>query len=175
MTDTKEMIAQAALKIIFGPKGRKLTVTNIVEECQITRQAFYYHFSSVPAMLEWMMDSKSQEIESALDSASTLEEKLKMLFMFAQVMKPYIERTIGSGYRNEVTSIIKKSASKFVRTHAERRPSFLTLEKEEQDIYVRIYSYIIFGFIFSWGEETGKSQDKICEILSKIADSFDLY
>ena len=42
--DMKEVIASAARKLILEKKVKKLTVKDIVEECQITRQAFYYHF-----------------------------------------------------------------------------------------------------------------------------------
>ena len=40
----KEIIAEAARKLILEKKVKKLTVKDTVEECQITRQAFYYHF-----------------------------------------------------------------------------------------------------------------------------------
>ena len=29
---------------------KKLTVKDIVDECQITRQAFYYHFEDIPEL-----------------------------------------------------------------------------------------------------------------------------
>ena len=38
--DMKEIIAEAARKLILEKKVKKLTVKDIVEECQITRQAF---------------------------------------------------------------------------------------------------------------------------------------
>lgn len=46
--DMKEVIASAARKLILEKKVKKLTVKDIVEECQITRQAFYYHFEGIP-------------------------------------------------------------------------------------------------------------------------------
>ena len=51
--DMKEIIAEAARKLILEKKVKKLTVKDIVEECQITRQAFYYHFEGIPDMIQW--------------------------------------------------------------------------------------------------------------------------
>ena len=50
--DMKEKILEASRKLLFEQKKRQLTVTDIVEECQITRQAFYYHFEDIPDMLK---------------------------------------------------------------------------------------------------------------------------
>ena len=57
--DMKEIIADAARKLILEKKVKKLTVKDIVEECQITRQAFYYHFEGIPDLIQWSMKQGS--------------------------------------------------------------------------------------------------------------------
>lgn len=47
--DVKEMIADTTRRLLTKKRRGKLTVMEIVEECNITRQAFYYHFEDVPA------------------------------------------------------------------------------------------------------------------------------
>ena len=42
--DMKETIAEAARTLLMEKRKKKLTVKDIVDECSITRQAFYYHF-----------------------------------------------------------------------------------------------------------------------------------
>lgn len=54
--DMKEEIAEAARRLLMDKKVKKLTVKDIVEECHITRQAFYYHFEDIPDMLKWMLE-----------------------------------------------------------------------------------------------------------------------
>lgn len=53
--DRKELIAAAARRLLLRRDGKKLTVTDIVNECHITRQTFYYHFEDIPDLLLWMM------------------------------------------------------------------------------------------------------------------------
>ena len=52
--DRKELIAAAAGRLLLRRDGKKLTVTDIVNECHITRQTFYYHFEDIPDLLLWM-------------------------------------------------------------------------------------------------------------------------
>ena len=49
--DRKELIAAAAGRLLLRRDGKKLTVTDIVNECHITRQTFYYHFEDIPDLL----------------------------------------------------------------------------------------------------------------------------
>ena len=48
--DVKDSIAQAAKNLVIEKGVKKLTVKDIVDECHITRQAFYYHFEDIPAL-----------------------------------------------------------------------------------------------------------------------------
>lgn len=60
--DMKEKIAKAARKLLVEKSGKKLTVTDIVEECQITRQAFYYHFEDIPELFRWALEKDTQRM-----------------------------------------------------------------------------------------------------------------
>lgn len=46
--EMKALIAEAVLTLLMERKIKKLTVKDIVEQCHITRQAFYYHFEDIP-------------------------------------------------------------------------------------------------------------------------------
>ena len=58
-TDMKETIADAAKRLLMEKHVKKLTVKDIVEECQITRQAFYYHFEDIPDLFRWILEELS--------------------------------------------------------------------------------------------------------------------
>lgn len=62
-TDMKESIAKAAKALLMEKGASKLTVKDIVEKCQITRQAFYYHFEDIPALVRWIL---AQDTEQAM-------------------------------------------------------------------------------------------------------------
>lgn len=59
--DMKEIIADAVETLLFENKVKKLTVKDIVAECNITRQAFYYHFEDIPELLRWILERNSEK------------------------------------------------------------------------------------------------------------------
>ena len=56
--DTKELIAEAVKRLLMQKKVKKLTVKDIVDECSITRQTFYYHFEDIPDLLKWVLERR---------------------------------------------------------------------------------------------------------------------
>ena len=48
--DMKKEIAEAARILLIEKGVKKLTVKDIVEECHITRQTFYYYFENIPEL-----------------------------------------------------------------------------------------------------------------------------
>ena len=78
--DMKQTIAQAAKTLLMERGVRKLTVKDLVEECRITRQAFYYHFEDIPALFRWMFE---QDTQRTLLQAKSLESGEARLRVFA--------------------------------------------------------------------------------------------
>ena len=69
--DMKETIAEAARTLLMEKRKKKLTVKDIVDECSITRQAFYYHFEDIPELFRWIIE---RDTEKLLKSSQALED-----------------------------------------------------------------------------------------------------
>jgi len=63
--DTKELIAEAVKRLLMQKKVKKLTVKDIVDECSITRQTFYYHFEDIPDLLKWVLERGTDKMVAA--------------------------------------------------------------------------------------------------------------
>lgn len=75
--DMKESIAEAARKLLFEKNKKKLTVKDIVAECRITRQTFYYHFEDISALLRWTLE---RDLNQLLQETRAQEDSEKGLF-----------------------------------------------------------------------------------------------
>ena len=58
--DMKVIIAEAAKKRVTEKNVKRLTVKDIVGDCGITRQTFYYHFKDIRALLQWIVERESE-------------------------------------------------------------------------------------------------------------------
>ena len=81
--DMKQTIAQAAKSLLMDKGAKRLTVKDIVEECQITRQAFYYHFEDIPDLFRWMLRQDTERTLLEVKNLNGGEERLRYLFAMA--------------------------------------------------------------------------------------------
>src|SRR5574344_2031238 len=50
---TKRALSQSLKKLLGVKPLDKITVTDIVEDCGVNRQTFYYHFQDMADLVEW--------------------------------------------------------------------------------------------------------------------------
>ena len=81
--DMKKTIAEAASNLLFEKKVKKLTVKDIVEECHITRQAFYYHFEDIPDLIQWVLYQEMEIVLEECIAKKDLEKGLRHFFEIA--------------------------------------------------------------------------------------------
>ena len=128
--DMKEMITEAVRKLLMDKKVKKLTVKDIVEECQITRQSFYYHFEDIPALLQWILE---QGTERMLQEARKMdgEEALRYLFLVTIQVRPYVQKTMQTNYGDEVERLMKQHFYQMLLRIAEEQNLYPDLNRTE--------------------------------------------
>ena len=80
---TEELIVQAVERLLMQKKVKKLTVKDIVEECGITRQTFYYHFRDIPDLLKWVLERNTDQLLKETLAQGNAEKGLRCLFLLA--------------------------------------------------------------------------------------------
>ena len=63
--NTKRMLANTLISLMKKKPLSKISISEIVKECQINRKTFYYHFEDIYGLLEWHLE---QEINSIINS-----------------------------------------------------------------------------------------------------------
>ena len=77
--DMKVIIAEAAKKRVTEKNVKRLTVKDIVGDCGITRQTFYYHFKDIRALLQWIVERESEKfLSDAPVSYTHLSQAMKI-------------------------------------------------------------------------------------------------
>jgi len=61
-SNTKEALAEALKKMLAIKPIDKITVKDLVEECGVNRQTFYYHFDDVYDLLEWVFEEDANRV-----------------------------------------------------------------------------------------------------------------
>ena len=66
-TNTKQMLAEALISLSNKKDFSKITVSEIVDYCNINRKTFYYHFTDIYDLLEWHLNNELSRAISQFD------------------------------------------------------------------------------------------------------------
>ena len=61
---TKQDILHTLLEMLRDTPLDEITVKDLTERCGISRQAFYYHFSDIYAVVDWGLQQELQKLQA---------------------------------------------------------------------------------------------------------------
>ena len=160
-SDKKEAIAEAARRLIMEKQVKKLTVKDIVEECQITRQAFYYHFEDIPALFRWTLKRDGEKLVDEALAFQDPEQGLKYFFQIAINVAPYIKRGIQTNYGPELRQMLFEGCYRFFEQAALRENVAEKLPNGDIRLFLRYHCHGIIGILQEWTDEDTQNLDRI--------------
>ena len=72
----KREIKNSFIKLLTERPISQITVKDIVEDCGVNRNSFYYHFQDIPSLLEEIIVEMTAKVIETLPEESTFEEKV---------------------------------------------------------------------------------------------------
>ena len=170
--DMKAAICRSASELLTKKRTKKLTVKDIVEECGITRQTFYYLFQDIPDLICYMMEQGSKELLENCLAQPTLEDKIRYLLSVALNAHPLIQRTISTSYQSELEPLLlEQFYSFFDQLTNESASSSLvsdSLTASQRKLLLRYHSLAFLGLVRTWSKDDSAHMDEIVHDLAQF-------
>lgn len=142
----KQTIASAACFLLHENPGKKLTVSDIVQYCGITRKTFYYHFENIPDLLQWIMEQQYSRLMEN-DPDSNPESNLYQFLLLAVSLKSTLGKSMDTDYQNELSSMLAKQILKLVEQIATRAHLDGTLNADDYQFILNYHCGAILSFL----------------------------
>ena len=71
---TKTMLCTSLKKIMKHKAFSKITVSELIKDCNINRKTFYYHFEDIYGLLKWMLEQEAFEVVRQFDLLADYKE-----------------------------------------------------------------------------------------------------
>ncbi len=134
-TKTKDLIVNSFLKLICNEEFDKITVTDLVNDCQISRQTFYYHFDDIENMLEWAFQKETKIICNRAQSYANWLDAALGYVDFLGKYELLLKRSMSSSKFILIYNMLYKSFFDFTNFFVSRKPKFReTLGKNSEFI-----------------------------------------
>lgn len=83
-TQTKNSLAVALKKRMETTEFSKIRVSDLLKDCNIVRSTFYYYFSDIYELLEWMLNTELIGLLEKCDELYTWDQRITMLMEYVR-------------------------------------------------------------------------------------------
>ncbi len=147
---TKRAIRNSFIKLLNERPVARITVKDIVEDCGINRNSFYYYYQDLPAMIEEIILEEADEIIRMHPTVDSLEEGLDFAASFVLENKRAALHLYHSGNRDLFEQYLWKVCEHVVETYINTAFSDSTMAEGDRSILIRYYKWCCFGAILDW-------------------------
>ena len=79
---TKQAIVDTFIKLLNEKPLSRITVTEIIETCGVSRNTFYYHFEDIYGLVSYIFQEEIEKIQQITDVSDTLSEECSLVLDF---------------------------------------------------------------------------------------------
>ncbi|MCR5609324.1 MAG: TetR/AcrR family transcriptional regulator [Lachnospiraceae bacterium] len=157
---TQNAIKQAFIKLLEEKPYNEITIKDIVTECGINRNSFYYHFQDMPSLLEEIIKESLDNIIIQYPSFSSLEDCMSATIAFAESYKRAILHIYRSVDRGIFERYLWQACDYAVNKYCENVFLDQHINKEDEIIIFQYYKCECFGQMMAWMENGMKNDIK---------------
>ena len=147
---TKRAILASVVNLLNQRPLHKITVKDVVADCGINRNTFYYHFPDIHAAVAEVFSGEVDKVMSHHSNTDSWEDRLIEAAEFALANRKAIYHVYHSVDREALetymNTIARDVMRKFVEKSAERIPAL----PEDKALLADFYRSALVGMLLSW-------------------------
>ena len=168
--DTKQAIQASFRRLLLVKSLDKITVRDIVEDCGLTRNTFYYHYEDIYDLFDDYLDSRLEYALRALPEESSPEELLLML-LDCICETPQMGRHIFYSRKREAMRLyLHKVITAVIDRYISEELQDLQITAADRQLICDTCCQALYGLIEQW--ITGPDAPLLRVRLSRVMQSF---
>lgn len=157
---TKRELAESLKRLASGKLFEQVTVGDIVKECGVNRQTFYYHFSDKYELLDWIYYNETFVPLTADISFGNWDEKLYELLQIMRNNRAFYMNTIKCS-NNFFGEYLLKMLTTLFETAVEDLDVRKQLTLEKKRLASKIFAHGLTGVVIEWAMGGMKADEKV--------------
>lgn len=170
--NSTKLVLEASLKNLLLKKPvDKITITDLTNDCGITRMAFYYHFKDIYDLIEWSCYEDASKALQGKKTYETWQEGLMQIFEAVMENKPFIMNVYHTLSREQIENYLFHLTRDLIMNVILECSKGLNIKSEEQSFIADFYKYSFVGVMLDWIKKGMKENyheivDDVCTTMS---------
>ena len=161
--NTKKMVAQSLKRAMEKKALSKVTVNELIKDCNLNRNTFYYHFSDIYDLLKWMLEQEAVEVVKKIDLLVDTEEAIRFVLNYVNENRHIINCAYDSMGHQEMKRFFYTDFIGVMKQaiNSGARQMQLSISEEFKDFMAQFYAEALASMTISHIKNTHKSDDDV--------------
>lgn len=172
---TERAIKASFLKLLEQRPLNRISVRDIVEDCGVNRNTFYYHFQDIPALAEEIITEEAERIIEQYPRLDSIEECLSVAIEFSLKHKKAVLHIYDSLSRDVYNRNLLKICDHVVNKYIDTLLDGKQIDTEDKKLISGLYRCEFFGIITEWlmhgmAEDIIVAFRRVCELRKGVIE-----
>ena len=149
--NSTKLALEASLKNLLLKKPvDKITITDLTNDCGITRMAFYYHFKDIYDLVEWSCYEDASRALQGKKTYETWQEGLMQIFEAVMENKPFIMDILPMWVADMDFTAPDEVIRDLIMNVIKECSKGMNITVSEQSFIADFYKYSFVGVMLDW-------------------------
>lgn len=167
LKNAKEFFAESLKNMLRKKTLDHITVKDIVEDCNVSRQAFYYHFKDIYDLVEWIFLEEASAALANHRDIDTWQQGYCHVLMRMRDNKPLVINTYRSNSREHLETFMYNVLFHVIYPVVEEQAEGMNVENKHKEFIAHFYSLAVVAMGLDWVRTGMKEEPE--EIAEQVA------
>lgn len=168
---TKRALEESLKRLLLQKPLPKITVTDIAQDCGISRMTFYYHFQDIYDLVEWSCEEDAARALAGNKTADTWQTGLLNIFLAVRENRPLIMNVYRSVSRERVERFLQPATRDLVMGVIEEHAGGIRVRQADKDFLADFFAHAFVGTMLDWiADGMREDPEKIVGRVAAIVD-----
>ncbi len=155
---TKQAIKNSFVKLLNEKPFNKISVRDIVEDCGINRNSFYYHFRDIPALVEEIIMEETNKLIEKYPTLDSLDGFVDEFYAVCMKNKKALLHIFRSVNRDIYEEHAMRLCGEVVKKYYDTAFKDIELDENQKRICIEANKCMLFGFCIDWSSHGLKEE-----------------
>lgn len=169
---TTKLSLASSLKKQMGKKPlKKVTINDIITDCNVNRKTFYYHFEDVYALLKWTLEQEAIEVVKQFDLLVDYKDAILFVLDYVDANAHILNCAYDNMGRDEMKRFFYADFIGIIETliNATEKDLGLSVSSQFKEFLSNLYAEAMAGCLIDWVKDRMKhDREDILQYLSLI-------
>ena len=164
---TKRALEQSLKNLLQQKPLSKITISDITEDCGISRMTFYYHFKDIYDLVEGACAEDAARALQNKKTYDTWQQGFVQIFHAVRENKVFVMNVYRCVNREQVEKYLVPLTDQLIMGVITERAAGMTVREADQQFIAQVYSYAFVGIMLDWIRDDMRADPE--ELVNRLA------